>query len=42
MKKNNRAEIIAIGSELLLGQIQDTNTSYLAARLQEIGLETAF
>jgi competence/damage-inducible protein CinA-like protein len=42
MKKNNTAEIIAIGSELLLGQIQDTNTSYLAGRLHEIGLETAF
>jgi len=42
MKKKNTAEIIAIGSELLLGQIQDTNTSYLAARMQEIGLETAF
>jgi nicotinamide-nucleotide amidase len=40
--KKNTAEIIAIGSELLLGQIQDTNTPYLAARLQEIGLETAF
>jgi nicotinamide-nucleotide amidase len=42
MKKNNTAEIIAIGSELLLGQIQDTNTSYLAGRLQEVGLETVF
>jgi len=42
MSKKNTAEIIAIGSELLLGQIIDTNTSYLAARLQEIGLETAF
>ena len=42
MNKNNTAEIIAIGSELLLGQIQDTNTSYLAGRLQEIGIEVAF
>ena len=42
MRNKNTAEIIAIGSELLLGQIIDTNTSYLAARLQEIGLETAF
>ncbi|MGA3086698.1 MAG: CinA family nicotinamide mononucleotide deamidase-related protein [Thermodesulfobacteriota bacterium] len=40
--KKNTAEIVAIGSELLLGQIQDTNTPYLASRLQEIGLETAF
>jgi nicotinamide-nucleotide amidase len=42
MIKQPTAEIIAIGSELLLGQIIDTNTSYLASRLQEIGLETAF
>ncbi len=42
MKNKNTAEIIAIGSELLLGQIIDTNTPYLASRLQEIGLETAF
>jgi nicotinamide-nucleotide amidase len=42
MNNKNTAEIIAIGSELLLGQIVDTNTSYLAARLQEIGLETIF
>lgn len=42
MKKTNTAEIIAIGSELLLGQIQDTNTAYLAGRLQEIGIEVAF
>jgi nicotinamide-nucleotide amidase len=42
MKSKQTAEIIAIGSELLLGQIIDTNTPYLASRLQEIGLETAF
>jgi nicotinamide-nucleotide amidase len=42
MSPKNTAEIIAIGSELLLGQIMDTNTPYLASRLQEIGLETAF
>lgn len=33
------AEIIAIGSELLLGQIVDTNTSYIARRLAENGIE---
>ena len=33
------AEIIAIGSELLLGQIIDTNTSYIARRLTENGIE---
>ncbi|MEI9476349.1 MAG: CinA family nicotinamide mononucleotide deamidase-related protein [Deltaproteobacteria bacterium] len=33
------AEIIAIGSELLLGQIVDTNSSYIAASLAENGIE---
>jgi nicotinamide-nucleotide amidase len=32
-------EIIAIGSELLLGQIIDTNSSYIAKRLAENGIE---
>jgi nicotinamide-nucleotide amidase len=34
-----KAEIIAIGSELLLGQIIDTNSSYIAKRLAENGIE---
>lgn len=33
-----KAEIIAIGSELLLGQIVDTNSSYIARRLAENGI----
>lgn len=33
------AEIIAIGTELLLGEIQDTNTSYLARKLRDIGVD---
>ena len=33
------AEIIAIGSELLLGQIVDTNSSFIAKRLAENGIE---
>jgi nicotinamide-nucleotide amidase len=33
------AEIIAIGSELLLGQLIDTNSSYIAKRLAENGIE---
>ena len=33
-----RAEIISIGTELLLGQITDTNASYLAARLPALGI----
>ena len=34
-----KAEIIAIGSELLLGQLVDTNSSYIARRLAEQGIE---
>ncbi len=34
-----RAEIISIGSELLLGQIIDTNTSWISKRLAESGIE---
>lgn len=33
------AEIIAIGSELLLGQIVDTNSSYIARRFAENGID---
>lgn len=40
--KENQAEIIAVGSELLLGRIVDTNTSYLASKLSEIGIEVIF
>jgi nicotinamide-nucleotide amidase len=34
-----KAEVIAIGSELLLGQIVDTNSSYIAKCLVENGIE---
>jgi len=34
-----KAEVIAIGSELLLGQIVDTNSSYIAKLLAENGIE---
>jgi nicotinamide-nucleotide amidase len=34
-----KAEIIAIGSELLLGQLVDTNSSYIARRLADNGIE---
>ena len=33
------AEIIAIGTELLLGEIQDTNTRYLALRLRDANID---
>ena len=32
-------EIIAIGTELLLGEIQDTNTQYLARNLRDVGID---
>ena len=34
-----KAEIISIGTELLLGQITDTNASYLASKLPELGID---
>ncbi len=33
------AEIITIGTELLLGEIQDTNTRFLARNLRDIGVD---
>lgn len=33
------AEIIAIGTELLLGESQDTNTKFIARQLREIGVD---
>src|SRR5437588_253986 len=33
-----RAEIVSIGTELLLGTITDTNASYLAQRLAGLGI----
>lgn len=36
------AEIISIGTELLLGEIVDTNTAHIARNLREIGLDLFF
>lgn len=33
------AELIAIGTELLLGEIQDTNTHYLTRQLRQLGID---
>jgi competence/damage-inducible protein CinA-like protein len=33
------AELIAIGTELLLGEIQDTNTRYLTRQLRQLGID---
>ena len=37
-----RAEILSIGTELLLGQIVDTNAHYLAARLADLGIDCLY
>jgi nicotinamide-nucleotide amidase len=37
-----RAEIISIGTELLLGEIVDTNSAYIAARLPALGIDVYF
>ena len=34
-----KAEIITIGDELLIGQVVDTNSAWMAERLNEIGIE---
>ncbi|MEX2236985.1 MAG: competence/damage-inducible protein A [Dehalococcoidia bacterium] len=34
-----KAEIISIGTEILLGEITDTNASYLASQLPELGID---
>jgi nicotinamide-nucleotide amidase len=39
MKKNVKAEIISIGTELLRGEITDTNAVYIASQLPLIGIE---
>ena len=36
---NLRAELLSIGTELLLGQIVDTNSAYLAGRLAGLGID---
>ena len=33
-----KAEIVAIGSELLLGQIIDTNSAWIANKLSDVGI----
>ncbi|MBI3590330.1 MAG: competence/damage-inducible protein A [Candidatus Melainabacteria bacterium] len=37
-----KAEIISIGTELLLGQILNTNARFFASELQELGIESYF
>jgi nicotinamide-nucleotide amidase len=35
-----KAEIITIGDEILYGQITDTNTQWISAELDKIGIKT--
>ena len=37
-----KAEIVAVGSELLLGQTVDTNSAYMAQQLTTIGVDVYF
>jgi nicotinamide-nucleotide amidase len=37
-----RCEVVAIGTELLLGQIVDTNSAWIGARLAEAGIDSYF
>ncbi|MDW0111713.1 competence/damage-inducible protein A [Sporosarcina saromensis] len=37
-----KAEIIAVGSELLLGQITNTNAKFISARLADIGIDVHY
>ncbi len=37
-----RAEIISVGTEILLGEIQDTNSCFLASRLPALGIDLYF
>ena len=42
MKKPTNAEIIAIGTEILLGEITDTNSVFIARTLRDIGVNLFF
>jgi len=42
MTENLNAEIIAIGTEILLGEIVDTNSVYIARSLRDIGVNLYF
>ncbi|MBY7147591.1 competence/damage-inducible protein A, partial [Levilactobacillus brevis] len=37
-----QAEIIAVGTEILLGQIVDTNSAFIARELAEAGIEVYY
>ena len=37
---NIKAEVLTIGDEILYGQITDTNSQWMSARLDEIGVKS--
>jgi len=37
-----KAEIIAVGTEILLGQIVNTNAQYMAKELADLGVDVYF
>jgi nicotinamide-nucleotide amidase len=39
---NTRTEIIAVGSELLLGQIVNSNAQFLSQQLAELGMNVYY
>lgn len=41
-EETTKAEIISVGTELLLGQLVDTNAAYLASELPALGLDCYF
>jgi nicotinamide-nucleotide amidase len=41
-EKSLKAEIIAVGTELLLGQIANTNAQYLSSKLAEVGVDVYY
>ena len=36
------AEVISVGTEILLGQITDTNSTFISQRLAELGIDVYF
>lgn len=42
MKENITAEIISIGTEILLGEITDTNSVFIARQLRELGINVYY
>lgn len=42
MSKNYSAEIIAVGTELLLGQISNTNAQWISEKLADLGIHVYF